>query len=551
MEHRHNGGEQSGIAITSGRSEVAQVRWTVGRRLTAVGVVAIVAAAGVGMIGVLQASSSSDRANDAFAVSSALSTTIDAQHTASVVLADASILTHALSPARRAEVVDQMKEHAGELTEQVQALNATGFGGDIGAAVTGFVPTATPVLDDAARLGQITGQVTQAQFDEAQAHWDDLDGASDALKSLLDDAAAHNVKDTESGNARTKTVLWIITVVSALLLSVLIWVVSRIVAPPIGLTKRLLEDVAGGDFTGRVPVRTGDDLGDMGKALNATVENVGQAIREISGQVLVLGGSAQELTAVSQQVADGAARTSAEAAAASEGATDVRTDMQAISAGTDQMRAAIQEIARNASSASTIVASAVDAAGGATRTVSRLSNSSDEIGQVAKTIAAIAEQTNLLALNATIEAARAGELGKGFAVVAGEVKDLANETAKATEDIGRRIASLQTDSSDVASVIDEISTTIHEIAAIQQTIASAVEEQSASTSEISNRVVRAADRTTDIANRVTAVTTMADDATEAAARTQQAATALSTTAQQLRSVVEQFRLAETAAAARV
>src|SRR4051794_25702498 len=150
------------------------VRWTVGRRLTAVGVVAIAAAAAVGLIGVVQAYSSSHRADHAFAVSSALSTTIDAQHTASVVLADASILTHALSAARRAEVLDQMHEHAGELTDQIDALSATSFDGDIGSALIAFVPTATPVLDDAAQLEQIAGQATQTQFDQAQAHWNDL-----------------------------------------------------------------------------------------------------------------------------------------------------------------------------------------------------------------------------------------------------------------------------------------------------------------------------------------------------------------------------------------
>jgi methyl-accepting chemotaxis protein len=519
------------------------VRWTIGRRLTAVGVVAISAAVGVGLIGALQTSSSSDRADHAFAVSSALATVIDAQHTASVVLADASILTHALSADRRPEVVDQMTEHAGELAEQVEDLQAVRFDEELNTALDEFLPTAGPVLDDATSLAQTPGRVSQTRFETARQHWDGLDEASDGLKTLLSEASARNVRDTEIGNARTQTTLWIVTAVSALLLSGLVWRVSRLVAPPIANTKRLLEDVAGGNFTGRVAVRTDDDLGDMGRALNATVENVGQAIREISGQVRILGDSARDLTAVSQQVAGGAQRTSAEAGAASAGATEVQTDMQAIAGGTDQMRGSIQEIARNASAASEIVSGAVGAAQGATQTVSKLAKSSDQIGQVARTIAAIAEQTNLLALNATIEAARAGELGKGFAVVAGEVKDLATETARATEDIARRIASLQADSADVASVIDEISATINQIAAIQQVIGTAVEEQSASTGEIGNSVARAAERTTNIADRVAAVTLTAQDATDSAARTEQAATALDTTAGQLRGIVDQFRFA--------
>ena len=187
-----------------------------------------------------------------------------------------------------------------------------------------------------------------------------------------------------------------------------------------------------------------------------------------------------------------------------------------------------------------MAARAVTAAENTTATVAKLGDSSAEIGNVVKVITSIAEQTNLLALNATIEAARAGEAGKGFAVVANEVKELAQETAKATEDIARRVQSIQGDTTAAVAAIEEISAIVAQISDRQTTIASAVEEQTATTSEMSRSVQEAANGTGEIALNITGVATAAGSTTQALSQTRSAVDELSRMAADLRSSVATF-----------
>ena len=169
-------------------------------------------------------------------------------------------------------------------------------------------------------------------------------------------------------------------------------------------------------------------------------------------------------------------------------------------------------------------------------------DAAEEIGNVVKVITAIAEQTNLLALNATIEAARAGELGKGFAVVATEVKDLAQETAKATEDIARRVEAIQADTSSAVVAIQEISRIISEINDYQVTIASAVEEQTATTNEMSRSIGEAANGSAVIAGNLSAVASAAHATTAALGEAESSVGELTQVAGELREVVQRFRV---------
>jgi methyl-accepting chemotaxis protein len=254
-----------------------------------------------------------------------------------------------------------------------------------------------------------------------------------------------------------------------------------------------------------------------------------------------LASSSEELTSVSQQMSAAAEETTAQANLVSAAAEQVSGNARTVSGSIDNLVTSIHDIARNAQEAATTARQAVDLAGSTRTAMNALGHSSTEIGKVVKVITSIAEQTNLLALNATIEAARAGEAGKGFAVVANEVKELARETAKATEDIGGKIEAMQGDTGRALHAIGEIGGVIERIDALQTKIAAAVEEQSVTTSEISRNIAEATTGSTEIAENIVQVAQAAQSTAEGASNTQLSSQELSRMAQNLQRLVEEYR----------
>lgn len=259
--------------------------------------------------------------------------------------------------------------------------------------------------------------------------------------------------------------------------------------------------------------------------------------RLIEQNASTLSSSAEELTAISQQMASGAEETATQAGVVSAASEQVSSNVSVVATGSEEMQASIREISKSANEAARVAKDAVAFAESTNQTITKLGESSVEIGKVIKVITSIAQQTNLLALNATIEAARAGEAGKGFAVVANEVKELAKQTAKATEDIGQKIEAIQADTKGAVKAIGEIGLVINQINDISNNIASAVEEQTATTNEIGRNVNEAAKGTGEIAKNISGVATASRETAKAATDTQKAAQALTQLAAELQSLV--------------
>lgn len=299
---------------------------------------------------------------------------------------------------------------------------------------------------------------------------------------------------------------------------------------------------AAGDLTQSVPVQGDDAVGQVGEGLTHLLKALRMSMRGIGQHAQTLAGSAEEFTAVSVQMSTTAKGTAGRADDVSASARHVSGNVEALSAAAEEMTASIREISQHTAEAARIATSAVAKADATNATVRKLGDSSTGIGQVVRVITTIAEQTNLLALNATIEAARAGEAGKGFAVVANEVKELAKATAQATEEIGQKIAAIQTDTSEAVIAIGEIGGIIEQINALQTTVASAVEEQTATTNEISRSVTEAAQSSGEITSNISQVAEDAQDTLRGTHEVQSAATELAQMAAELQQLVGQFRV---------
>jgi methyl-accepting chemotaxis protein len=303
----------------------------------------------------------------------------------------------------------------------------------------------------------------------------------------------------------------------------------------------VVKAAAEGDLTQEISVNGADAIGQMGQGLKNFLENLRKNISQIATTAKTLATSSESMTAVSQEMAGTAEETSAQANVVSAASQEISRNVQTVATGAEEMGSSIKEIADNANEAARIAANAVNVAETANSTVGKLGESSAEIGQVIKVITSIAEQTNLLALNATIEAARAGEAGKGFAVVANEVKELANQTAKATDEISTKIQAIQGDTNGAVDAIGEISMIINQINDISNTIASAVEEQTATTAEIGRNVGEAAKGSSEITENINGVAQAASDTSNGIGQNQSAATEMEKMASDLQNLVGQFK----------
>ncbi|MEU4240234.1 methyl-accepting chemotaxis protein [Actinoplanes sp. NPDC026619] len=354
--------------------------------------------------------------------------------------------------------------------------------------------------------------------------------------------SAQRATDARDSYRSARLTVIIMLLVGGLLALGLAVLVAKAIRRSVQSVSRVARALAGGDLTVRSGVRSADELGLMARDLDSAMGSLRNTVEELEQNAVTLAGSSEELAATSSQIAEAAERTNAQVNVVSASAGQVGANIATVAASSEEMGAAINEIASNAGEAARVAADAVALAESTNQTVSKLGVSSAEIGNVIKVITQIAEQTNLLALNATIEAARAGEQGKGFAVVASEVKDLAQETGRATEDISNRVQAIQTDTAGAVSAIAEIQAVIGQINEFQTTIASAVEEQTATTNEMVRNVSAAAAGAAEISESVSDVSGATQNTAAAVTEAQTTTAELARMSNDLQRIVSQFRV---------
>jgi methyl-accepting chemotaxis protein len=438
-----------------------------------------------------------------------------------------------------------LKDDVAAAEEAVSAVDALDLPGPIR---TGFDAITADVRSFS---DYVSAFVADAEGDQAQAvrrqqeiadRNHAVDDKLDALHQKVTPAAAIERAAEQAAVSRTRLTLILVALVGLIVLLTLSVPLSRSVVRPVRQVNDVLRAVADGDLTRRADIRTRDELGQMATALNRATESMHGSVEGMSASADVLAAASVELSAVSHEIATRAGTTTTQSASAAEQAGEISRHVQTVAAGSEEMGQSITEIARNTEEAVRVVGVAVGEAAQATASVEQLGTSSNEIGNVVKLITSIAEQTNLLALNATIEAARAGDAGKGFAVVASEVKDLAQETARATEDIGTRVGAIQADTGGAIEAINRISEVIGKIHEYQTTIASAVEEQSATTQEMARSISAVNAATGNITARIGDMASASNSAEEAVTQARDSSAEVARSAENLRTLVQQFRI---------
>ena len=472
-----------------------------------------------------------------------------------------------------AEVQQDQKEYVDNLTTLRQLIPA--YASRIDEIATGskaaFTACDKPIRDAAAsadpetslRMGRVIKSICEpaivAVFPKLRE-----------LTSLLEkggEAAEQNLTD----NTNRTIVITLITEFAGIVIAIALafWLSRAKIVGPLTRLAGIMKRLADNDLTIDIPDRgRRDEIGDMARTVAVFKDNAlerrameerekeEQAKREkraktiegltagfdksVTGVLETVAGASTELEATAQAMSSSATQSTAQATTVAAAAEQTSANVQTVATATEELSASIKEIARQVAESARISSDASDEAARTNTLVQKLAVAADRIGEVVKLINDIASQTNLLALNATIEAARAGEAGKGFAVVAGEVKNLANQTARATDEISQQVASVQEETRNTVAAIQGIAAIIEQIKGISTTISSAVEEQGAATGEIARNVQQAAQGTSQVSGTIGGVSESAAATGAAANQVLASANQLSGNAERLRREVQDF-----------
>ena len=514
---------------------------TVGRKLAALATIGVLVAAVIGLVTLRGLTTVEARQDHLERVELARSLVLRLDTRASELKVDGYDAILSADPAAGlGELAEDMAAPL-ELIGELKAVDLDGAAGEQAELVEAAYADYLTDVEAFVQQAVADQEATRGRYQEIDETDDLTDAAIGAALEVFDAQVQQERRGLEAASEFTRRAGVLVCVIGLIALVLTSVLIARSITRPLRRVVTVLESVADGDLSVRLGTTDRGEIGAIARSVDTALVALGAAMASIATHAGSLATASGQLSDSSGRIAGAAEQSSARAGAVAAVAEDVSRSVHTVAAGSEQMGASIQEISRNANEAAHVAAEAVGAAGSANDTVLQLGASSRQIGDVVKVITSIAEQTNLLALNATIEAARAGEAGKGFAVVANEVKELAQETSRATGDIATRVEAIQTDTAGAVVAIEAISRVIGRINDFQVTIASAVEEQTATTQEMNRNVAQAATGSGEIATTISAIASAAEATTVAVADSEHAASELTRMSCELQVLLQQFR----------